>query len=107
MADYAHYVATVTGAAQRLSTLLDLDAAEDVPFEHLTMQADGANGNPIFIGGPGVSATSYASRIPASAAGVPHWPPLWFELTARPVKLSEIFVMGTVGEKLHIGGFPW
>lgn len=102
-----HRTATLTIVGTSLKALLGLTDAEDVPYEHLTLQADGANGNPVFIGGPGVTTTDYGVRLPASAAGVPHWPPMWYELTARPVKLSEIFVVGTAGEKLHVGGIEW
>lgn len=104
MADMFHRTITLTATGTKLSALASLQAQEDVPLQSLTIQADGANANPVFLGGSGVTITDYGIRIPTPSGGVPA-APVFYESGNRPVKLSEVFVVGTPGEKVHVGGF--
>lgn len=108
MADLVHKTVTLQITAKSLATLLDIvpGSSADVPLQSLSLQADGGNAGATFVGGPTVSTTDYGIRIPAAAAGVPSAPER-FELLARPVKLSEIYVVGSANEKLHVCGFTW
>jgi hypothetical protein len=108
MADLVHKTVTVTAAARSLTSLLGLQDSDalNVPLQTLTLQADGGNSNPLFVGGPGVTTSDWGIRIPTPAASVPA-APQEFSLMVRPVKLSEIYIVGTAGEKVHVCGFPW
>lgn len=108
MADLVHKTVTVTAAATNVASLLGIAAGSstDVPLESILLQADGGNANPLFVGGPGVTTLDWGVRIPTPTANVPA-APVEFSLMVRPVKLSEIYVVGTAGEKLHVCGFTW
>lgn len=105
MADLVHKTVTVTAVATSIADLLNLSDAEDIPLQSLSLQG-GTGAAAIFVGGPGVTTTDFGIRLPAAAAGVPS-PPERFEYYARPVKLSEIYVVGTPGNLLHVCGFTW
>jgi hypothetical protein len=99
-----HYVVTVAATAAPLSDVLpNTDPVNDKPLHSISMQAGAANANPVFIGGPGVSTTDYGVRIPAATGGVPDAPyiPSDFFRPGRN-KLSDIFCIGTAGQKLHL-----
>ena len=106
MTTYKHFTATVTAVARDLKTALGLLDSEDIPLQSLTLQADPENAHPVFAGGAGVTTTNYCVRIPAPPQGEPGYP-IKYEPAARPVKLSEIYIVGTAGEELHVGGFAW
>ena len=99
-----HFVLTLDGTAQRLSSALATDdQINRRPFRLLLFSALGANGNPIFIGGPDTaSATDYGIRINAPPANIPEAPVRWGPFESGPAKLEEIFVFGTDTEVLHI-----
>ena len=104
-----HMTVTLTGAAQRLSDSLSPvsggvgQGSYDFAFQDLEFQPDGANGNPIYFGATnGVTSTDYGFRLEKATTGVPPAP---FPLTLRgSAKLSDMWVVGTAGEKLHIFG---
>lgn len=99
-----HYVLTLDGTAQQLSSVLAPDDQQNRrPFRQVSFQARGTNSNPIFIGGPTTaSATEYGVRVNAPAGGVPDAPILWGGYDTGPIKLEEIFVFGTDTEILHV-----
>ena len=100
----AHFTATLTAVGTSLKTLLGLTDSQDIPLQSISLQADPANAGAAFVGGTGVTITDYLVRIPIPVSSVPS-PPLIYESgTARPMKLSEVFVVGTAGDKLHVGG---
>ena len=72
-----HYVLTLNGAAQQLSSVLAADnQLNRRPFRLLLFSARAANSNPIFVGGPDtVSATDYGFRINAPPANLSEFGP--------------------------------
>lgn len=100
----------LTGAAQRLSSVFADPAnfaKEDLGLAQLFLQADGANANPIFIGDDStVSTTVYGMRLEKGAAGVPPVPLTIGPFDGSGVKVSNLWVFGTAGEKLRICGVP-
>ena len=102
-----HYVLTLNGSAQRLSSVLtntNPGGPNDEAFRFLTLQSGKANTNDIFVGGSTVSATDYGMRLDPTDT----IPPIDMgHYDAGPVKLSEIYVIGTNNEKLHIFGVPF
>lgn len=104
-----HFVLTLNGAAQRLSTVLPdttVNGPHDMPARSVTAQADGANAAPIYVGGENltVSSSSWGQRIEAATATVPPAPSLIFGEGASKglTRLSDWYVLGTNNEKLHL-----
>lgn len=102
-----HYVLTLDGTAQRLSSVLagGAGAANDLPIRAITLQPLGTNANPIYCGGHesgAVTSSSYGWRLEAAAAGVPPAPFILGEFSNAPMKLSDLQVIGTNTEKLTI-----
>lgn len=94
-----HYTLTLGGAAENLATALGLTtAAQNIPFKMVTFQAGGAAD--VFIGSTNtVSSTNYGFRA-ITAQG-----PVYLEGQGDgPIKLSQIFVIGTAAQRLHIMG---
>lgn len=101
----AHFVLTLDGNAQRLSAVLPDAAAgglHDRPVKAVSLQPAGANANPVYVGNAGVSATDFGVRLEAGAAGVPPAPFVFGELQFGGLKLSELYVIGTNTQKLHL-----
>ncbi|HET9258272.1 MAG TPA: hypothetical protein VFO16_24165 [Pseudonocardiaceae bacterium] len=99
------YVLTFTGAAQRLSdayTVTTVGGSDDVPIENLILQPDGANAAACFFGSSSaVSASVYGFSLAAGNAGVPPLPFILGLPVAR-IRLSDLWVLGTSTQKLHI-----
>lgn len=99
------YTLTLTGAAQQLSSVLadpTVGGPNDEPLESLLLQPDGGNGNPIFVGGSSaVSSTLFGVRLAIGTGGVPP-DPLKLEPTMGPLRLSDLWVIGTATQKLHL-----
>ena len=89
-----HRVLTLAGSAEPLSSLGKV--------RWLSLQPGGANSNPVFIGGPGVSSTDYGTRLPAASGGVPPPPHVIAEFYDGALSAQDIYVYGTAAEKLHI-----
>lgn len=109
-----HYTFTIpAGAAKSLLELAALEKRDDVGMQFITLQLAPAVNNAAYIGGPGVTSTNYGQYMPAPAAafgtaGQLTESPRKFEMTGgRPVKLSEIYVAGTVGDEVHVCALPW
>jgi hypothetical protein len=101
-----HRVLTLTGAAQSLLTAFGADeppgGANDPLCSFLSLQAPTDNSNAVFVGGSGVSATDYGARIPVPVTNIPEVP---FVIAGGPnvgVRLSQVFVIGTADEAVHI-----
>lgn len=123
---FKHYpVYTLVAGAQRLSAILKAVAgvdqstptspgiagvvggADDVGFRQIFLQADGANANPIFVGGDsGVDSNNHAFRLEKGAAGVPSLAATIGPFEGGGVKPSDFWISGTAGEKIHVGGVP-
>ncbi len=95
----AHHVLTLDGNAQALSTVT---GALPAGVRTVSLQPNGGNGNPVYVGGAGVSSTVYGVRLEAGATGVPPAPFVLGEFQTGWVKLDELYVIGTTTEKLHI-----
>ena len=107
-AKIAHYVLTLTGAVQQLSSVLPAltgglkAGAYDYPCTFLTLQPGGGNANPIYVGDDNaITSTDYGFRLEAATAGVPP-APFVFDPGVGNVKVGDLFVLGTNGEKLHL-----
>lgn len=97
------YTLTITAAAQRLSSVLadtQPGGTRDEAFRQLILQAD----TDCFIGASsGVTTTTYGTKIFAATASTA---PLTIgAFDGGPIKLSDLYVIGTSG-KLHILGLP-
>lgn len=102
----AHFDITLNGAAQRVSTVLGITPGgpDDRPFSQLIIAAAPGNTAVAYVGASSsISASSYGFSLDPTQA------------TARdretigpfphgPVKLSDIWVLGTNAEVLHILG---
>lgn len=104
------YVVTLeTGVPKQVSSVLA--GAADVQLAAVWLQPRATNTAPVFVGtNTGMSSTAYGVRIPAPAAGDPPAP---FSLgdfarggsgygAKSPILLSELWVLGTTGDFLHV-----
>ena len=98
------YTLTLSGSAQRLSAVLpNLEDVNDKFLQTLSLQPAGANANPVYVGASAVSATEYGVRLEAGTAGVPPAPWLASDaFKATGLKLSDVYVIGTNTQVLHI-----
>lgn len=95
-----HYTITLSASATNFSAA---DAARaDVPIISIDIQADPANANAAFIGGPGVTTTDYGTRISVPVSGVPDPPYPMGSGAKGKITLSDIYAVGTAGQKLHL-----
>ena len=93
-----HAVIDLTGDPQQLS-----DGLQDFPIRWIALTADPANVNPVYRGfSANLSASIWGQYIPAAAATVPAPPDIMAEFEDGRLNLSDIWVLGTAGEKLHI-----
>lgn len=94
---------TFTGSAQRLST------DDDLTLDSIEFHPDPANTMPCYVGfNSSVTSSAYAVRLPApDAQGEP--PPPWLKTFRdhHAVSLSDIYVIGTLDEKVHISYIRW
>lgn len=93
-----HKVLTLSGAAQQLAAALDLPG---VRVRSISLQAGAANANPVFLGGPEVSATVYGVRLPTPVTNIPA-APYMLEDADESTTLENWYVIGTSTEKLHV-----
>jgi hypothetical protein len=99
-----------TGVAQRVSDSLadpTVGGVSDIPFRQFTVQAGAGNGNPGFLGGPGVTVLDYGIRVPAPVGGIPAEPIVLGGFDTGPVKPSHVWIVGTQDELFHFSGIPF
>ena len=107
------YTLTLTGVAQRLSQVLASGAAnvepnksEDIPFRQIRLQADPANANVVYVGDAStVSATVHGGSLDpteASAESLTLGP-----FPTGPLRLSDLWVIGTNAQRLMVLGVPF
>ena len=94
-----HYDVTLTAAAQRLSTVLGLTAATDIPFRQLFFQVFTADA---YIGGSTVSTSSFGMKL--LVTGSPIITIGGFD--SGPLKLSDFYAVGN-GAVVHILGLAF
>lgn len=101
------YVLTLSGSAQQLSTVFAAAEKESNPdgpaIIGYTLQPSSSNANPIWLGSSAVAANVAAVRLSSATAGVPPAPYVREFSGSFPVKLGDLWALGTNGEKLHIG----
>ena len=103
---FRHYVLTLSGVAQRLSSVLantEPGGPQDVACRQILLAADPANTAVVYIGGasPTGSSTSHAFSLDPTQAS--QGPVSIGPFDAGPVKLSEVYALGTANERLMIG----
>jgi len=110
---FAHRSLTLTGVAQRLSQVyasgagnVDPSAAEDIPYRQVILSADPANTAVVYVGSSSsVSSTSHGFSLdPTQASQVPV---SLGPFETGPLKLSEIWVLGTNNERVMLGLVPY
>jgi hypothetical protein len=92
-----HYTVTLSGSVQVLPT-----ASGGGKVRWLSLQPDGANANPVFLGGPGLTTSDYGTRLPAASGGVPPAPHVIAEFSDGSMAVQDFYVLGTSTEKLHV-----
>jgi hypothetical protein len=97
----AHYVLTLNGTPQLLSSVLPGNG-RDYPLCSISLQPRGTNGNPVYIGATSsLSTTDYGVKLEVPLSGIPPAP--WErEFSHGPLRLGSFYVLGTNGEFLHI-----
>jgi hypothetical protein len=81
--------------------------AHNIHSRLIVLQPAAANANAIYLGGPAVSATDYAIRIPAPVGGLPPAPVQLGEFNTGAIVPAEIYAIGTATEVLQIGYVPY
>ena len=109
---FRHFNLTLDGTVQRLSNALPdntVGGADDEALRVISLQPEGGNADPIFVGGgrkaaagASLSSTDYGFRLEAATATIPPAPFILGEFETGPIRLSEFYVLGTADEILHI-----
>lgn len=101
---FQHYVATVTASAANLASVLSDAAKEDVGCRQISLFVPpSGNSGTVYIGGVnGLTTTSYGFSIP-STGGL--YSLGWYD--CGPVKLSDIYIVGTANDKVYISITPF
>ena len=90
-----------TGAAQSLAS--GLFASGKTWLRDISLTADEANSNPFKVGHDATLTTAnWGTRIPAPTSGEPVAPYMREGFAPGMVRLEEFWVIGTVGEKVHV-----
>lgn len=96
-----HFTLTITTAAQRLSSVLSpstVGGTVDEAYRQICLTTE----TDCFVGGSGVTTSDYGYKVVAAQT----LPLVIGPFETGPVKLSDIYVIGTSG-KLHIFGIPF
>lgn len=97
----AHYVLTLSGSAQALSTIT---GATTRPIRTVTLQPGTANTNPVYVGASTLTSSDYGVRLEAPETSIPPAPLILADTQGLVghFKLSDVYVLGTNNEKLHL-----
>jgi hypothetical protein len=98
-------VVTLTGSAQNLATALGFgttDPRAGYVVGWLSLQADTANSDPIYVGTDTSVATTYGQRIEAPASTIPPAPTIVEDAKYLGMHLNDFYVVGTNNEKLRV-----
>ncbi len=105
-----HYMLTLDGAAQRLSSVLantEVGGPDDVACRQIILAADPANGNAVYVGADNtVSATDHGFSLDPTQATAKDRESIG-PFDTGPVKLSDIWVLGTATQRLGIFVVPF
>ena len=105
MQNSGHYTVTLTTGAQRLSDATGATFTPDdgkAPVKWVSLQSDAAATGAAYVGFYGcvLSTTNYAGLIPAPVTAIPSAPSI---IEGGITSLDQIVVLGTAGEKIHVG----
>lgn len=95
-----HFTLTLSGSAQQLNAEGD-DSAKNFLVTGIAIQADAANANPVYIGGPAVSASDYGIMIQTPTSTIPD-PPVVLETGGKVIRANDVYVIGTATQKVHV-----
>lgn len=109
-----HYTLLLNGSPQRLSSVFTSGAgnaqpsdAENIPFRQLHIQQVPANANVIYVGASSaVSATNHGVSLDPTQASAGDRLDLG-PYDSGPLKLSDIWVLGTNNERVAVLGVPF
>ncbi len=110
MGKFRQFNLVLTAVAQPLSNALpgvEDESVENVGFRQLLFQADDGNSNPIFLGDADLTADSFGFCLPLPPGNVPAPTETLGPFNAGPIKLSEVFALGTADEILNIVGYTY
>ncbi len=106
---FKQYALTLTGVAQRLSTVLgdtQVGGPQDQACRQILFSADPANTAVVYIGDVNVAAAAHAFSLDPTQAtaqiSISVGP-----FIDGPVKLSDFYALGTNAERLMIGIVPY
>lgn len=104
------YSLTLNGSAQQLSSVLAVSqrgGSQDEAFRQIILAADPANTAAVYIGtSSAVTSSVFGFALDPTQATARDRESIGpFE--AGPVKLSDLWAIGTNNEKLHIFGIPY
>lgn len=103
---WKQYSLTLSGAAQRLSSVLAVTTPggeQDQACRQIILAADPANANVIYVGSDAdVSSTNHAFSLDPTQATAKDRETIG-PFDCGPVKLSEFWVLGTGSQRLMIG----
>lgn len=101
-----HDVVAITASAQRLSTALGITANDEGDrVRWVQFQPAGANANPVFFGGVGVTTSDFGFSLPAGSGGVPPAP--YVPPEGHPcTRLSDWYFVGTASQNLAVAWEP-
>lgn len=99
-----HYVLTLDGNAQQLSSVLPRggDDPGNHPIRTISLQPAGGNANAVFVGSSGVTSSDFGVRLEPGNASIPPAPFILGEFAAGWARLSDFWVIGTNTQKLHL-----
>lgn len=103
MAAFRHFALTLTGAAQRLSSVLTPTTPggeADAGCRQILLAADPTNTAVVYIGSATLSATSHGFSLDPTQAS--QGPVSIGPFDSGPVRLSELYALGTNNERLMI-----
>jgi hypothetical protein len=109
---YLQGLLTLTGAAQKLSTATGIaeafgvatnGALGNIACREIHLQPAGGNATAVRFGDKNLTSLLYAFQLPAGDTGDPPPPMVMGPYGGDPIRLSEIYALGTEGEIVHIG----
>ena len=104
------YTLTLTGVAQCLKSVLantERGGAQDEAYRQIILAADPGNAAAVYVGASSsVSSSLFGFSLDPTQATANDRQSIG-PFNEGPVKLSDIWVIGTNNEKLHIWGVPF
>ena len=109
---YIQALITLTGSAQKLSTATGIcdfvgvtsnGALGNLSCSEIHIQPEGANANVVYFGDSHITTSLFAFRMPAGDTGDPPPPMVIGPYSRSPIKLDDMYVLGTAAQKVHLG----